>query len=358
MKHETQNILKVSSFKNMYDIITFGSATKDIFLKIKRLKSASGKSFISGKGICFNLGSKIDIDEIFFSSGGGGTNTAATFANQGFKVAYCGAVGDDLAGKEIIQELGGLGVDTQFIIKKGEKPTNHSIVFINPNGERTIFVYRGASEELKKEDIPWLRDSPHTKGTVPVAKWFYIAPLSGSLCLPAGRQATLFENIVDFAYKNKIKVALNPGNCQLNLPFEKLKKILKKVNILFLNQEEASFLTKISYQKEKQIFKKLDEICPGIAIMGGDKKGLVSDGKYIYIAKAPQIKVVDRTGAGDAGASGFVAGFIKSKGNIEYAEQLGMANATSCLKKIGAKPGLLKKNEKFSKVEVIKKKII
>ncbi|MBU2539849.1 carbohydrate kinase family protein [Patescibacteria group bacterium] len=324
----------------MYDIITFGSAAKDIFLKTDKLKTASGKGFVTGKGVCFNLGSKIDIEEIFFSSGGGGTNTAATFANQGFKVAYCGAVGDDLAGKEIIEELDGFGVDTNFIIKK-EKPTNHSIIFIDSKGERTAFVYRGASGELKKQDISWKKLQ---------AKWFYIAPLSGSLC-------SKFGEIIDFAYKNKIKVALNPGNCQLNLPIKRLEKILKKVDILFLNQEEASFLTKVPYQKEKEIFKKLDEFCPGIVMMGNSKRGVASDGKYIYYAEVPKIKVLDRTGAGDAGNSGFVSGFIKSKGDIEYAEQLGMANNVSCLKKIGAKTGLLKKNEKFGKVKITKSKI-
>jgi hypothetical protein len=54
-------------------------------------------------------------------------------------------------------------------------------------------------------------------------------------------------------------------------------------------------------------------------------------------------------------ASGFVSGII-TKGDIEYAMQLVMANCLSCLENIGAKTGLLKKNEKFNKVEVKKEK--
>ncbi|GAI51851.1 unnamed protein product [marine sediment metagenome] len=79
---------------------------------------------------------------------------------------------------------------------------------------------------------------------------------------------------------------------------------------------------------------------------------VVSDGKKLYRAKPAKTKVIDRTGAGDSFTSGFVSGFIQSKGNIEYAIQLGVANATYCLKKCGAKEGLLEKGEKFKKVKV------
>ncbi|MFA5878199.1 MAG: carbohydrate kinase family protein [Candidatus Staskawiczbacteria bacterium] len=324
----------------MYDVITFGAATKDIFIKTKKLKVIENKSFATGKGVCFNLGSKVDIDEILFASGGGGTNTAVTFANQGFKVAYCGAVGKDLAGQEIIEELGNLSVGAELISKSETQPTNHSIVIDGIKNDRTILVYRGASGELKKDDIPWSKLQ---------TKWFYIAPLSGYLC-------DRFGEIVNFAHKNNIKVALNPGNCQLSLPITTLKVILDKVDILILNQEEASILTGIPFQKEKDIFKKIDEICTGIAIMTKGGRGVViSDGQYLYRAvPPPKRKVADETGAGDAFGSGFVSGFLQSNGDVEFATQLAMANGVACLQKTGAKAGLLKKNEKFYTVKVKK----
>ena len=325
----------------MFDIITFGSATWDIFLRPKNFETIKDKRFISGKGVCFNLGSKIDVEDIYFSSGGGGTNTAATFAKQGFKVAWCGVIGNDIAGREIVEELENLRIDTQFVLKTRLKPTNHSVVLnTGPKKDRTILVYRGASEEFSSKEIPWqlLR-----------AKWFYLAPFSG-------KAAEITENIVDFAFKNKIKIALNPGNSQLSLPMATLKRILKKVDVLFLNREEASLLTKIPYNKEKQIFKKLDEICPNIAIMGSSKGITVSDGNRLYEAKSSLVKTVDKTGAGDAFASGFVSGFIK-KGDIEYGIQLGMANSSSCIQKWGAKNGLLKEGDEFEKVKVIKKRL-
>lgn len=324
----------------MYDIITFGSATWDVFLKPMGPKIIKDeKKFITGKGVCFNLGSKINVQEIHFSSGGAGTNTAATFVKQGYKVAYCGTIGDDFSGKEILRELKQVGIDTSLIIKTKERPTNTSVVFTSTDNEdRTIFVYRGASELLGKKDIPWKKLK---------AKWFYLGPLSGQLC-------SIFEDIVDFANRNKIKVFVNPGNCQLSFPPEKLKNILKKTDILLLNFEEASFLTKVPYSQEEKLFKKVDDIYPGITIMTKGPDGvIVSDGKYLYKAGILKTKVVDRTGAGDAFGSGFLSEYIKSN-DIIRAIQLGIANSSACLSSWGAKNRLLNKNSGYKKVKVIK----
>ena len=312
----------------MYDVITFGSASWDVFLKPKKFQIIGGKKFVRGKGLCLDLGSKIDLEDIFLFSGGGGTNVAATFVKQGFKTAYCGRVGDDIFGKEIIKELKELKIARKFVSKTKLKATNYSVIFNTGTKKiKTVLAYRGASGLLEKKDIPWKKLK---------AKWFYLAPLSGKL-------ADITEHIVNFAYKNKIKIAFNPGKSQLSLPKNKLKRILKKVDVLFLNMEEASLLTKISYNKGEEIFRKLDEMVSGIAIIGSSEFGIMaSDNKKIYKSKNSLTKIIDRTGAGDAFASGFVSGFIK-KNDIKYAIGLGQANSSSCVKKWGAKQGLLKR---------------
>ena len=328
-------------FNKIYDIITFGSATRDINLKSKAFKTVKDdKDFVTGEGICLSLGSKIDIDEIRYTSGGGGTNTAASFAKQGFKVAYCGAIGIDEAGLHIVKELKEFGIDVRLLQKRKEKMTNQSVIISNGNDDRTILAYRGAAELMDKNTIPW--NSLKTK-------WIYLAPLSGLLC-------DTFEDIVNFAVENKIKVAVNPSNKQLSLPVEQLKRIFSKIDILFLNKEEASFLTKVSFNDENEIFKKLDEMCGAVAVMtkGGDGV-VVSDGKYLYRAMPnPDRNIVDTTGAGDSFAAGFLSEFIRSEGNIEKAIQLGLANSEANLREIGAKAGLLGKNAKFKSVSVSK----
>ncbi|MEK7124696.1 MAG: carbohydrate kinase family protein, partial [Patescibacteria group bacterium] len=323
------------------DIITFGSATRDIFVKPKNLTvlKYSG-DFSADKGVCFPLGSKIELSDIRFSSGGGGTNTAATFAKQGFKTAFCGVIGEDVSGKDLLKELAQLGIETKLVLTTNKKVTNHSIIISGGTMDRTILAYRGASEQMLKEDVPWKKLK---------TKWLYLAPLSGLLC-------DIFGDIMAFAKKNGIKVAVNPGIQQLGLPKEKLGEILKMVDVLFLNQEEASFLTKIPYKDEVNIFKKIDEICPGVAVMTKGGNGvIVSDGNFLYSAVPPPNRVIiDTTGAGDSFASGFMSDFIRHSGDIEKAVQLGIANSSGCISKPGAKEGLLEKDQPFERVKVIK----
>lgn len=326
----------------MYDIITFGSAAMDIIVRPKKLTSlAYNKESENSKKICLDIGSKVDVDSIEFASGGGGTNTAATFALQGLKTAFVGSVGDDTFGKDIIAELKKLKVDTKFVVVTKEKPTNSSIVILNQENDRTILAYRGASECLVKETIPYKKLQ---------AKWIYLAPMTGNLCYN-------FEEIVDFAHKNNIRVAVNPSMAQLSL--QNFPNIAKKVDLLILNEEEASFLTKLPMEQESEIFKKIDEMCSGVAMMTKGEKGiLVSDGKKLYSAKPHgDRKVVDTTGAGDSFASGFLVDFIRTNGDIEKAIQMGMANSEANIAEFGAKNGLLKKGQTFNPVSVQKQSI-
>lgn len=329
-----------------YDIVTFGSATQDIFIKSSALKVFREKKDNKVlEKICLPYGSKIEIKDIIFTSGGGGSNTAFTFAKQGFKVAFIGAVGQDNAGKEILKELKEAGIDTQFLRVKKNAKTNHSIV-LSPTGKnKTLLIYRGASELLTRHDIPWNK--------IKKTKWFYLAPLTGRVC-------DFCEQIVNFAYKNKIKLALNPSLEQLSFPFKKIKRIFEKTDILFLNKREAIFFTKIISGNEIKILKKIKSILKGIAVMTKGQRGvLVFDGTNLYSAKPfPKRVVVDATGAGDSFASGFLSNFIRTNGNIEKSIQLGMANATSNLRQIGAKTGILNKNDYYPKVRVFKKLII
>lgn len=340
----------------LYEIITFGSATCDVLLESEDFKKVKEeKKFLNHKGICFSLGSKIPISNITFLSGGGGTNTAFTFKNQGFKVAYCGCVGNDYAGKDIKEELKRKGILTDFLFFTNKKHTNYSVIILTKN-ERTAFVYRGASEELKISQIPFQK--------IKKAKCFYLAPFSGKL-------ARLTERVLKFAKKERILTVMNPGNTQLLLPQEKKKWIFSLADILILNQEEAALASGISPQKEKEIFKKINEWVKGIFIMTKGPLGcVVSDGKFLYEAGVlPVKKIVDRTGCGDAFGSGFTVGYLKwnekikkitGLDQIEYSIQFGCANSASCIEKLGAKQGLLYKGEnifKKGKVKIKKTKL-
>ncbi len=330
----------------MFDIITFGSATWDISFILSGKKNVRDNAdLIIDKGIYFNLGSKINVEDMYFSFGGGGLNTATTFQRQGLKVAYCGSVGDDIPGKEVILYLKENGINYS-LVKKALKPTNNSVILHIPGEDRTILVYRGASEMLKLSEADWKKMK---------SKWFYLAPLSGKLNV-------LTEELVYFAQKNNIKVLANLGNSQILMGQQKLKKILDRVDVLLLNKEEASLLTGVDYKKEEEIVLKTNQMHQGLNVITKGEDGVVaSDGKMIYQAKLKRFKVVDTTGAGDSFGSGFVSGLIKSNNDIEYAIKLGLTNSKYCLLEKGATSGLLAAKDNYlvekEDIRVLSKKI-
>ncbi len=320
----------------MFDVITFGSATKDIFLSTKKGVVLEKDSFPTGKGICFSLGSKIRAEEIYFTSGGGGTNTAATFAKQGLAVAYCGKAGKDSAGEQILKELKKCGVDTRFVSLTSERPTNHSVILDIPEKDRTIFVYQGASDLLGSEDIPFDRLK---------TRWVYIAPLS--VCAEP-----VFYRILNHAIKQGVKVMANPSKNQLR--DGRIKSVLRDVDVLLLNMEEASILTNTPYNREEEIMKKVIDISGDVVIITQGVKGAVAHKDGVFYSGQPlSPEAVDRTGAGDSFGSGFLSKFIEET-DVEKSLQLGIANSTACLQKKGAKHGLLKKNDFYEKADILK----
>ena len=320
----------------MFDIVTFGSATLDVFVpynnRLELLKKGSKESpFLP-------LGEKLEGVKIAFRSGGGGANTAATFANQGLDVAYCGMVGDDYAGDFILDDLKKSRVNKNFVFRTTEKTTSCSVIFTGKRG-KVILPYRGATRCLDIKDIPLKKLK---------SKWFYLAPLSGKL-----RKS--FLRIIDFAKKNNIKVVLNPSKYQLQSSV--IRKAFKRTDILILNQEEASFLTGISIKKEELILKKINQWTRGICIITKGREGsVVSDGEFLYTSSALKKKTIDETGAGDSFGAGFVAHYMKTA-DIVSAIQFATANSAANLGEMGAKEGILKKEAKWEKVKVKKEPI-
>lgn len=316
----------------MFDIITIGTATRDVFVKSEAFRILTDARFSTGKAECLTLGSKIDVENLLFATGGGATNTAVTFARQGFKAACLCRLGEDSGGRDVIEELEKEGVVTELIIRDKKNITAYSIILSSMSGERTILVYRGASRHFEESEVPWRQLK---------TKWFYITHLSAD-------SAEIFIPLLDFAKENGIKVAVNPGESQIKLGKEAWKEIFKKIDLIILNREEAGELTGIDYKDIKNIFKAFDGLMGGITVMTDGPNGVwVSDGKIIYKSGIyKEKKVVDRTGAGDAFGSGFLAGLLRksekkaeifSPEAIEYAIKLGSANATSVVEHIGAK---------------------
>ncbi len=318
----------------MLDILTIGTATCDVFLtsplfKVFRdVEHLTKLGFKTGEAECFALGAKLEVHEPLFSTGGGATNAAVTFARQGYSVGSLFRIGSDQAGEDIIRHLRKEKVST-FVVKSKKEHTAYSTILVAPNGERTILTHRGASDGFVKREIPWrsLR-----------AKWAYISP--GDI------QPVLMQEIVHTLKQHNVQIAMNLSRRYVELGGVRLKQLLHQLDVVVVNREEASELTGIPYRSERSIFKKFDELVPGIAVVTDGARGaVVSDGAYLYRAKVfKEKKVLDRTGAGDAFGSGFVAGLMRGN-DITLALRLASANATSVVEHISAQKGILTKKE-------------
>jgi len=316
----------------MFDVITIGSITRDNFLELD-CEIIPWKKTPLKKALVFPLGEKLSVKKVYSAFGGNSANASVTFSRQGFRTACFGKIGDDLAGKEIISQLKKEKVRPLLAVSK-EKPTAYSAILLK-NGERTILGYHGASDTLSVSDIPWNNLK---------SEWWYLSL--------AGDSYKFLKPLLSFAKKNGIKVAFNPSGYHIKHAKKEILSSLKDISFLVLNEGEAAELVGIPFSKEKEVFKKLDKLMPGIVAVTNGRRGVtVSDGMSIYKARIfKEKKIVDYTGAGDAFGSGFVAGLIRrgqmfSPKDIEYAIRLASANATSVIEKIGATSGILRKKD-------------
>ena len=325
----------------MFDVITIGSATRDAFVKSKAFKVVQAKQFPTGKALGISLGSKVHVDELNFYIGGGAVNTALTFARQGLKTAVFTVVGEDPGGQAIATVLKKEGVSRELVHIDKKDHTSYSLILTVGKNGRSILRYDGAVWHF-----------PQVPEKLKRTEWIYLNHLGGE-------SIKFIPHIFALAKKHKIKVAWNPGSTQLQAVRSAIRPHLQFVDVFILNQQEASVCTNIPYQKKDKIFGKLDEWVRGVVVMTRGPAGVeVSDGTIKWSSGVLPLKnVIDRTGAGDAFGSAFVASFIREPNDVEQAIQLASANATSVLGEYGATNGLLKKGDsptKYGKLRIKK----
>jgi len=309
----------------MYDIITIGSATRDVFLESEKIKIKKSTTSPTGLDECVPLGAKIELKEITFDTGGGATNGAVTFANQKLKTGAICRIASDVAGLEVKNTLKAHKIATKFLQYDAKLGTGYSLILLTGTGERSILVYRGASRKISAKEIPWKNVK---------TKWFYVSSLAGDLAL--------IKKIWQFAKKNNIKIGWNPGGRELDWGLARLTPFIRQTEFFTVNTEEAAKLTREKTTNIRGQAKKLKKITKCLSLTDGPKGAYAwQDGKGVFAAPL-KVKKINATGAGDAFGSGFVAG-LAIKDNIRYATQLATLNSNMVITKMGAKNGLLKK---------------
>lgn len=297
----------------MYDVISIGAATVDIFVK-------SGAVIDDGKYQKFAVSSKNEIGSSLICSGGGATNSSVTFSRLGLNCAPISLLGSDHLSNYVVDDLKKDKIKTDFLVKPKNGLTDFSVIFIDKIGGRSIFTNRG-STTLTPDNIPWLKIK---------TKWFYITSLEGNL--------DLLEMIIGYSKENNIKIAVNPGNREIVKP-RRLLSLIKHCDFLLLNRTESETLSNDS-SKTASFWNFFPNICPIVAITDGrDGAHILTQDQHLF-SPILNTKPVDETGAGDAFGSASLSALILGH-NLQTSLEWGIKNSASVVAQMGAKPGIL-----------------
>ena len=298
----------------MFDTISIGSATLDVFLKSNEFSvhtDESGEEYLQ-----LLYGSKMDADDFALQSGGGATNTAVGLARLGLRSSVLAEIGTDLPGKIVVTELEEEGVDTSLLVREADEHTAISALLIDSTGDRSVVTARGAAYMLTESDLPL--ESLQ-------ANWIHISSV-GSI--------GVVQKVAAHCKKKRIRFSWNPGSGELQA-FEDGQLHLSEIypTVLFLNAEEAESIVNAGHDLETG----------GTTVViteGKDGGKFYEHGKWTRF-RSVETKMVQATGAGDAFATGVIAAYLHDRLSSE-AMRWGAQNSASVVSKMGAKTGLLR----------------
>ena len=306
----------------MYDVITVGSSTIDVFANVEseliKIKTVTHEEEL----IAYPSGSKILIKNLDFLTGGGGTNTAVVLSKLGLKVAYLGKIGTGSNSGLIVKRLKKDNIAFMGVQSK-KYHSGYSIILDSLEGDRTILAYKGANNYLEYKELNLKKLK---------TKWFYFSSM-------IGKSYETLEKLAEYGVKNNIKIAFNPSNYLAEKGFSFLKKLLSNVTLLILNKEEANLLA--GKGEIKDLIKRISEFGPKLVIITDGKRGAytIENNKLLHVHTLGN-KPVETTGAGDVFASTVLAGLIKGK-KVKECLRLSAINSSFAIMEKGAKRGLL-----------------
>jgi ribokinase len=296
-----------------YDIVTFGSAVVDTFVNTD---AKEVRGFIE-----YPVGSKLLIKEQRRDIGGGATNTATAFSRLGFKTGCICNVGKDNNGKDILNLLKKEKITFLGSVKKEE--TGYSIILDSLEHDRTILTYKGPNDSIGIKDIPKFK-----------TKWVYYTSMMKT---SYETQRKLTKTLA----KEGVRIVFNPSAYLIRN--KDIRDILKSSYAVILNKEEADMICK-KYGKKGDSLKALVSFGPKVAVVTDkDNPARAYDGDKVYsIQPHTKIKVLERTGAGDAFGAGFTAGLMMDY-SMDECLKLALLEGESVLKHYGAKNNLIRK---------------
>lgn len=307
------------------EVLCVGDIVTDAFIKLFDDQAVSYKND-HGNWLAVPFGMKIPFDHTeILEAVGNAPNASVSFAKLGLNSGLVSNVGSDMQGRDMITALHKNDVDTRFVrINPNKKSNYHYVLWYKE--ERTILI------KHEEYDYHW----PHIKKTE-VPKWIYFSSISQNAI-------EYHDDLAEWLEQNpEVKMAFQPGTFQIEVGVERIKRIYARTEVLVLNREEAVQVTGGNYDDIHDLFNRLHGYGPKVVcITDGPDGAYASDGENRfkmppYPDPAPP---VERTGAGDAFTSTFVAALIKGS-NIEGALQWGPINSMNVVQNVGAQAGLL-----------------
>jgi len=313
-----------------FDVLTIGNAIVDIIAE-------AGDDFLVRERIARGAMNLIDADRAehlyaamgpaIEASGGSAGNTAAGIASLGGRGAYFGKVADDALGRIFAHDIRAIGVHYETKPLVAPPPTARSMIFITPDGERSMNTYLGACVELGPDDIE--------AEIVAAAK---VTFFEGYLWdPPRAKDAIRLAADIAHAHDRNFSMTLSDPFCVDRYRDEFLDLMRSgTVDIVFANEAEVKSLYQTaSFDAALEAFR---ADC-SIGIVTRSEKGcvVVTREETHAVPAHPIEKLVDTTGAGDLFAAGFLFGLTNGRDLVSSA-RIGALAAAIVIQQVGPRP--------------------
>ncbi len=297
------------------DFFVVGSSTLDIVAKTNDVERID----IAGKHVerlvCISFASKSELEGLELHPGGSGSNSAIMMRTLGSSVYLLSAVGSDLFGKLVLDDLRKNGINASSVKVFRGASTGVGLDILSGGGEKSVLVYRGANSLLGSADV--------FEASIMNAGHVFIASLVSE------KNYSLFRKVLSLAKKHRKPVIFAPSITMLHSWMADLGKLRPHFDIVIMNYEEGK------YYAGKESVKDILRSLPGrISVITKDVDGAyaveaTSHRKKFYHIPAIPVKVADTTGAGDAFSGAFSSAYYSS-GSVQ--EALKVATGAAALK--------------------------
>ena len=312
------------------DVVAIGNAIVDILAPAEHAQVAAlgltpgGMQLVDAEGaatLYSKMGPAVE------SSGGSAANTIAGMAALGCHCGFIGQVAKDQFGAVFTHDIRMTGVSFDTPARDGNPPTAQCLIFVTPDGQRTMNTFLGASQYLPASAID--------HGMIERAGLLY---LEGYLWDPEEPRAAMRAAIATARDAGrKVAFTLSDGFVisRHGADFQALIDA-GQIDILFANEGEIAALTGL--EDFDGAVNKVAPKVPLLVVTRGEHGAIaVQGGARTTVAAEPVAKVVDTTGAGDLFAAGFLSGQVQGR-SIADSLTMGAVCAAEIISHYGPRP--------------------